>query len=114
MPKTTTILRGSAYKPARGGHAPGDVRDAFVDEAIPAFIEWKDGPEPTVELREQQITISQLCGLLWNCHDILPGSAVDDLKGCDSQSVKSWSYGAAARWMKAECAAQNARGGRLS
>jgi len=80
-----------------------------VDEAIPAYIAWEDGtPEPTVELREQQVTISQLCGLLWNCHDILPSGAIFELDGCDAD-LKSQTYASAARWMKAECTRQLAK-----
>jgi hypothetical protein len=104
-----SILKGSSYSPSRGGHAPGDVRNAFVDEAIPAYIAWEDGePEPTVELREQQVSISQLCGLLWNCHDILPSGAIFELDGCDAD-LKSQTYASAARWMKAECTRQLAK-----
>jgi hypothetical protein len=106
MPKP--ILIGSNYNPGRGGHAPGDIRDAFVHEAIPAFIEWMSGPEPTVEVREQQIPISRLCGLLWNCSDTLPSGAVFDLNSCDIE-LKRHSYSAAARWMKEAIAEQLAR-----
>ena len=91
--------------PAKGGHAPGDVRDAFL-EAITAFMEWKNGePEPTVELREQQVPLSKLCGLLWNCRDILPGHAVTELEDCAAE-VGSWTYSAAARWMKGQISQQ--------
>jgi hypothetical protein len=67
-----SILPGSFYNPARGGHAPGDVRDAFAS-AIEAYDVWRFGaPEPTVELRDRQVPISRICGLLWNCSDTLP------------------------------------------
>src|SRR4051812_9601520 len=68
----TSFLNGSFYNPARGGHAPGDVRAAFA-AAIEAYDSWEAGEaEPTVELREQQVSISNICGLLWNCTDTMP------------------------------------------
>ncbi len=66
------ILPHSSYRPARGGHAPGDLRDAFL-EGIEAFAAWRPGqPEPSVEVREQAVPLSALCGLLWNCSDAMP------------------------------------------
>jgi len=70
-----------------GGHAPGHICDAFI-AAIDAFEAWKDGePEPTVEheVHNQpvEITISQACGLVWNCSDILPNLVVRQLEDCD-------------------------------
>ena len=74
------ILIRSTYRPSRGGHAPGDVRDAFL-EAIDAHQAWQDGePEPTVDLRDQAVPISRVCGLLWNCSDVLPGVAATQLR----------------------------------
>ncbi|WP_018263350.1 hypothetical protein [Methylobacterium sp. WSM2598] len=71
--RTQSVLKHSSYTPARGGHAPGDIRDAFL-EAIEAFEAWEDDePEPTVEVRERQMTIREVCGLLWNCSDTMPG-----------------------------------------
>jgi hypothetical protein len=67
-----SILTGSLYSPARGGHAPGDVRDAFF-AAVEAYDAWEiSEPEPTVELRGQRVPISQMCGLLWNCTEPEP------------------------------------------
>jgi hypothetical protein len=90
------ILKGSAFQPAKGGHAPGDVREAFC-EAVDAFEERQNGaPEPTVELREQQLPISAIFGLLWNCSDILPGtlwSQLEDVAGHDDLP-KRRTYGA--------------------
>jgi hypothetical protein len=89
---SSSILINSFYNPARGGHAPGDLRDAF-GEAVDAFTAWSDGePEPTVEFRESNVTITALCGYLWNCRDIMPSlmvTALDDLvggrkTGCDA------------------------------
>ena len=67
-----TLLKYSYYRPARGGHAPGDLRDAFA-EALEEFEALKEGePLPTVEVRDQEISLARLCGLLWNCTDIMP------------------------------------------
>lgn len=71
---TQSILRHSRYNPSLGGHAPGDLRDAFFD-AVFAYAAWMEGePEPTVEFRERDLRISEVAGLLWNCCDTLPNS----------------------------------------
>ena len=92
---------GSFYTPARGGHAPGDLRDAFC-EAVDAYEDWKEGdPEPTVELRDKQVLISTVFGLLWNCSDTLPGMVWK--QACDlgaDEVAKRGTYSAVARWMK--------------
>lgn len=101
------ILIRSSYRPARGGHAPGDLRDAFL-EGIEAFAAWRPGqPEPTVEVREQAVRLSVLCGLLWNCSDTLPGLDQRQLEGAlpqrffgqDREGTCS-SYARAARAMR--------------
>jgi hypothetical protein len=89
-----------------GGHAPGHVRDTFL-EAVEAFIGWNGvGPEPTVQFEvnyePRQVTLSEACGLVWNCTDVLPGSECSRLQ--DELNVKtSGSYAAAAhalrRWL---------------
>jgi hypothetical protein len=82
------MLPFSHYKPHLGGHAPGDLRDAF-HVAVDAVGEWEAGPEPKVELRDKQVPVSRVFGLLWNCSDTLPG---DERPG---------SYAAGARLLKA-------------
>ena len=96
-----SILTQSRYNPARGGHAPGDVRDAFL-EAIEAFENWEDGDdEPTVEVRGSDLPISQACGLLWNCTDILPGGAVTSLRDLDGDDAfKRSTYAGGARFLR--------------
>lgn len=92
----------------RAGHFPGHVRDAFLD-AIEAFAEWQDGePLPMVEFERhyvpQQMTLSAMCGLLWNCTDALPGSAFDALADALDEydiPLKRRTYAAAARSMRA-------------
>src|SRR5205814_9617176 len=62
----------------KGGHAPGHIREAFCD-AVEAFMEWdRSGPEPTVDVEvryePRKMAISKVCGLLWNCSDIMPST----------------------------------------
>jgi hypothetical protein len=72
----------------QSGHAPGHVRETFLD-AVQAFMDWNDGePEPMVGFEvdyvEHQIPISKACALVWNCTDIIPGSeyrSLADLRG---------------------------------
>ena len=85
----------------RNGHAPGHVREAFIN-AIDAFMAWEDGaPEPTVEYEvnyiPRQVTLSQACGLLWNCNDVLPGGLFHEVK--DALGVERQTYAAVAQAM---------------
>ncbi len=84
------ILLHSKYRPARGGHAPGDVRDAFLEAAELLRNHQVGMPIPTVELREQEMPLSALCGLLWNCTDIMPGYACDEVGSF--MEVNGWEY----------------------
>ncbi len=64
----------------RHGHAPGHIRSAFLD-AVEAYSGWNDGdPEPCVEVEihyePRSTPISRVCGMLWNCTDIIPGAHV--------------------------------------
>jgi hypothetical protein len=95
-----SILPYSSYSQARGGHALGDVREAFGD-AVGAFAAWQDGaPEPSIDVRGQSLTIRQVCGLLWNCSDIAPGMLFDevcDLVGFGDNPPRRRTYGCCAR-----------------
>ena len=67
----------------RHGHAPGHVRDTAL-AAFQAWVDWDDtDPEPTVEYevnyQPREIPISQACGLVWNCSDVVPGDVVNQL-----------------------------------
>ena len=86
----------------RGGHAPGHVRECVLN-AVKAFLDWQaGGPEPTVEYEvhyvPRPIKISKACGLLWNCTDILPGGAFQDLEYAGVE-LKRQTYAAAAHAM---------------
>ena len=87
------------------GHAPGHVRDAFLD-AVEAFTGWDAGePEPRVDYEvdyePRPVPISRMCGLLWNCTDIIPWGAVRDLEDVGVQ-VGRQTYAACARAMLAD------------
>jgi hypothetical protein len=88
------------YRSGNGGHSPGHVRDTFVS-AIDAYLAWEQGEsEPTVDFEVRRearpITISQACGMVWNCSDILPSGAVNTLDECGLELGRR-TYAAAAR-----------------
>jgi hypothetical protein len=56
------------YKANRGGHAPGDLRDAFV-----YYLEQGKMDE------DSNMTLRELIGKLWNCTDILPSHECEQL-----------------------------------
>jgi hypothetical protein len=93
----------------KGGHAPGHIRDAFRD-AMWAFIEWdRSDPEPTVEVEVHYQPRKQVCGLLWNCSDILPGRLYGQLtEACGVDALRQ-TYAAAARLVSREITALPAR-----
>jgi hypothetical protein len=90
----------SNYQSGNGGHSPGHVRDTFLS-AIEAYLAWEPGePEPMVDFevrhKARPIPISQACGMVWNCSDILSSGAVDSLDGCGLELSRR-TYAAAAR-----------------
>jgi hypothetical protein len=95
-----SLLCKSSFNPARGGHAPGDVRDAFLDAIDSIYSSAESDPLPRFELREKAVTFDQLCGLLWNCSDQMPGLFVtmaSEMLG--DQSIRG-TYAAATRALK--------------
>jgi len=56
------------YKPNRGGHGPGFLRDAFQE-----WVEEGDQEKKTVIIDDEEKPLNWLLGQLWNCTDILPG-----------------------------------------
>jgi hypothetical protein len=99
----TSILVGSRYSPSRGGHAPGDVLDAFAD-AVDAYEAWGgSNPGPTIEVRGGRFTVSAVCGLLWNCSDVMPSTMsqqLNDLTKWPRDGLRSNTYAAGARLLK--------------
>jgi hypothetical protein len=84
----------------RHGHAAGHVRETAID-AFRAWIDWDDtSPEPTIDYEidyePHRIPISQACGLVWNCTDIVPGGIYDDLEDV-GLTLNSRTYGACAQ-----------------
>jgi hypothetical protein len=60
----------------KGGTLPRHVRGAFRD-AVEAFVLWHffgppQAPKPTVCLDDDEVTISRVCGLVWNCTNFMP------------------------------------------
>ncbi len=95
-----SILYVSRYRPSRGGHAPGDLRDAFCD-LLEEFEAWEpDRPPPVVEVRGKMMSASALCGLLWNCTDILAYGSREILEEAGFEDRIT--YGCAARWLRKE------------
>ena len=62
------------YKPNKGGHAPGHLRDAFC-----VWIE-EENSSLTIKLDDELQPLIWLLGQLWNCTDILPVTCCDELE----------------------------------
>jgi len=64
------------YQPARGGHAPGHLRDAFqvwLDAWEMAGWDGYNHPKvKTHEINGKPAGLRWLTGQLWNCTDCLP------------------------------------------
>ena len=56
------------YKPSRGGHAPGHLRDALLEY----LDEGSDLDTVVVGEEERIVPLRWLVGQLWNCTDVLP------------------------------------------
>jgi hypothetical protein len=56
------------YKPNRGGHAPGHLRDAFLEY----LDEGSESDTVVVGEEERVVPLRWLIGQLWNCTDVLP------------------------------------------
>lgn len=57
------------FKPSRGGHAPGHLRELFV-RLVDCEIE---GDDDMPEIDGRKRTVDWLYGQLWNCTDTIPG-----------------------------------------
>lgn len=83
------------YQPNRGGHAPGHLREAFLE-----YLDDTDEPwGRTVFLNDEEKPIDWLIGQLWNCTDILPSMYYDAL-----ELTGQHTYSAAARLVSAKLA----------
>ena len=95
-------IYSKSYRPARGGHAPGHLREAFGN-AVEAYDAWRPGePEPVVEIDGEQHTVGKVFGLLWCCTDILPGHLVGMVNDQLGDNLGLHTYAAAARALKAK------------
>ncbi|MGG5823944.1 hypothetical protein [Falsiroseomonas sp. HW251] len=99
-------LKHSFYDPARGRHAPGDLRVAFLDWLEEFLRTARHMPLPAAELRGAQLPFSKLAGLLWNCTDILPGDVRADLD--DLGFAGNGTYSAAVRCLQRRYCTQGA------
>jgi len=93
------------YQSARGGHAPGHLRDAFLEWLEESIELPAEAPLPsTVEISGQPKPITWLLGQLWNCSDILPRSAFEDvnniLQSENAPAIDRQTYAAAVRALK--------------
>jgi len=80
------LLTGRRYNPARGGHAPGHLRNAFCDwwEYPCGLDDRRQCPCDLDELVSigdygDRRPVRWLVGRLWNCTDIMPGDICNDL-----------------------------------
>jgi hypothetical protein len=78
--------------------APGDMREAFLDAVEVLYRLPPGAPISMVEVRNQTVPLSTLCGLLWNASDTLPGLILTELDDLGFRGRGT--YGAAARWLK--------------
>jgi hypothetical protein len=81
----------------RGGHYPDHLRQLFLD-TIDAFRRWEDDDpdEPKVEDGSRKWTLSEACGKVWNCTDILP-SISREILGLRGIELDCCTYATAAR-----------------
>lgn len=97
------LLSNSNFNPARGGHAPSDVHEAFRI-AIERFEGWNDGEaEPVVNLRGSDVSLIDITGLLWNCTDTMPVADAKSIRDmmpfpdCDGFQASGATYAQGAR-----------------
>jgi hypothetical protein len=76
MAKSQKLFQSSRFQPQVGGHAPGDLREAFCEA-----VESRSGtdPDPLLMLRGQYLRLSQIAGAPWNCTDMMPSGVCNDI-----------------------------------
>jgi hypothetical protein len=96
--------RPRRYSPSRGGHAPGHLREPFI-EMIETWYAERVWPK-VVSAEHNYVPIERpirwLLGQLWNCTDILGGS-YDEMLEIEAPHKRT--FGAAARHIAAMLAA---------
>lgn len=102
------------YCASRGGHAPGHLRDEFLECIDYAGDVWYEplGNEdvlffysPAMQLRWDRMNLHErmlwITGQLWNCSDILPGLICSEL-----ELPQGSTYSRAVRKLRTEAAAE--------
>jgi len=93
------------WKGSRGGHAPGHLRDAFLDY-LDRFGRGERPASVAVGYGETPVAPAWLLGQMWNCTDIVPGEAWRELGDyCEEHQQETphrRTYGAVARWLKSQ------------
>jgi hypothetical protein len=66
----------------KGGRLPENLLEAF-DSAVELFMGWDlffdPLKEPTVTLDDRMVPISRICGLVWNCTDLMPKRLMNEV-----------------------------------
>jgi transcriptional regulator with XRE-family HTH domain len=93
------------YQAPRGGHAPGHLREAFLEWLQESMHSPTSEPLSTmVEVGDEPRPITWLFGQLWNCSDILPRqdfeSVNEILASENAPAIDRQTYAAAVRALK--------------
>ena len=87
-----------------GGEVSKNIREAFHD-AIEAFVVWDcldkgKTPEPTVWLADLEVSLSRICGLTWNCTNVLPMDKLVRLQWFAGERLEGFTYASGARRLR--------------
>ena len=93
------------YQAARGGHAPSHLRDAFLEWLEESIELSANNPLPlTVTIGDEPRPVAWLFGQLWNCSDVLPRQAFDEVNDIlaseNAPAIDRQTYAAAVRALK--------------
>jgi hypothetical protein len=77
----------------------------LLNGAVDAYLLWETGdPEPAVTYNDQELPISEICGMLWHCSDIMPNRLISQFEEVE-QYPDEWkepvTYAAGSRRLKA-------------
>lgn len=64
------LYNSTKFNPLRGGHAPSQLRQAFLDALEQFFVD--NGDDISGDVEAGAVSLRKLAGLLYNCSDILP------------------------------------------
>jgi hypothetical protein len=96
-----TKYNRAKYYPSRGGHAPGYLREVF-DKFLLLMLRKKISLNTKLKIDSgTELTVAEICGLLWNCTDTLPGDSWDIAQDLPPDDVlMNNTYAAATRRLK--------------